>query len=255
MTEAKWLACADPAPMLKFVDGKASDRRLRLFACACCRCIWQLLPPGPSREAVRVAEDYADRQAGDRVRQAAEERAEVVRAAAPAAYDREVDESTYAESDEVIAAGWTLLVAADAASAAKATTAASAADAARGASKKAGEAEAWSVQADLWSAGIGRRAGDWPFAEPARQAELARDIFGNPFRSPALDPAWRVWNGGTVPMLARGIYEERAFDRLPILADALEEAGCTDGGILGHCRGPGPHVRGCWVVDLILGMA
>jgi hypothetical protein len=53
--------------------------------------------------------------------------------------------------------------------------------------------------------------------------------------------------------LAQGIYDERAFERLPILADALEDAGCTDAAILVHCRGPGPHVRGCWVVDLILG--
>jgi hypothetical protein len=56
-----------------------------------------------------------------------------------------------------------------------------------------------------------------------------------------------------VPKLAASIYEQRAFDRLPVLADALEEAGCTDADILGHLRGPGPHVRGCWAVDLILG--
>jgi hypothetical protein len=66
-------------------------------------------------------------------------------------------------------------------------------------------------------------------------------------------PEWLAWNGGTVPALARAIYAERAFDRLPILADALEEAGCTDAALLAHCRGPGPHVRGCWAIDLILG--
>jgi hypothetical protein len=75
-------------------------------------------------------------------------------------------------------------------------------------------------------------------------------VLGNPFRRTSVDPRART---GTVVSLAHSIYEARAFDRLPILADALEEAGCTDAEILTHCRGPGPHVRGCWVVDLILG--
>ena len=79
-------------------------------------------------------------------------------------------------------------------------------------------------------------------------------LFGNPFRPPpAVEPAWLAWNGGTVPQLAQAIYEERAFDRLPILADALEEAGCTDAEILRHCREPGEHARGCWPLDRILG--
>jgi hypothetical protein len=82
---------------------------------------------------------------------------------------------------------------------------------------------------------------------------LLRDIFGNPFRTVTLDPAWLAWNGGTVRKLAQAVYDDRAFDRLPILADALEDAGCTDGEILAHCRSGGEHVRGCWVVDLLLG--
>ena len=61
----------------------------------------------------------------------------------------------------------------------------------------------------------------------------------------------KLWNGRTVPRLARALYEERAFDRLPILADALEDAGCHHADLLAHCRGPGPHVRGCWVLDLV----
>jgi hypothetical protein len=79
-----------------------------------------------------------------------------------------------------------------------------------------------------------------------------RDIVGNPFRPTAVEPAWLTWNGGMVTTLARTIYDEHAFDRLPILADALEDACCDDAAILAHCRGPGPHVRGCWVVDLLL---
>ncbi len=76
------------------------------------------------------------------------------------------------------------------------------------------------------------------------------EFFGNPFRPVALDPAWCT---STVVALARGIYDERAFDRMPILADALQDAGCDSADVLTHCRGPGPHARGCWVVDLVLG--
>ena len=81
---------------------------------------------------------------------------------------------------------------------------------------------------------------------------LFRDIFGNPFRPVAFDPSWRT---STAVALARQMYESRSFDRMPILADALEEAGCDEPSVLTHCRGDGPHVRGCWVVDLVLGKA
>jgi hypothetical protein len=79
---------------------------------------------------------------------------------------------------------------------------------------------------------------------------LVRDIFGNPFRPVTLDPRWLT---STVTALARGIYDDRAFHRLPILADALQDAGCDHADILTHCRSDGPHVRGCWVVDLLFG--
>jgi len=81
---------------------------------------------------------------------------------------------------------------------------------------------------------------------------IARDIFGNPFRPLRVDPKWLTWNDDTVARLARGIYEEQEFDRLPLLANALEDAGCQDAEILDHCRRPGNHVRGCWVLDLLL---
>jgi hypothetical protein len=89
--------------------------------------------------------------------------------------------------------------------------------------------------------------------EPAEKAAFLRDLFGNPFRPLAINPAWLAWNDGTVVKLAQSIYDDRAFDRLPILADALEDAGCNDAELLSHLRGPGPHVRGCWALDLILG--
>ena len=89
----------------------------------------------------------------------------------------------------------------------------------------------------------------------AAQRLLLRDVYGNPFcPAPPLDRAARAWGGGAIPALARAIYEGRAFDRLPVLADALEEAGCEDEDFLAHCRGAGPHARGCWLLDLILGM-
>ena len=87
-------------------------------------------------------------------------------------------------------------------------------------------------------------------SEKKEQADLLRDIAGNPFRPLVVDPRWLT---STAVALARAIYAGRAFDRLPILADALEEAGCDDPDILTHLRGDGPHVRGCWAVDLVLG--
>lgn len=86
--------------------------------------------------------------------------------------------------------------------------------------------------------------------ESTNQSRLLRDIFGNPFRPVTVNPAWQT---STVIGLAQAAYDDRAFNRLPILADALEDTGCTNAEILGHCRGPGPHVRGCWVLDLLLG--
>jgi hypothetical protein len=89
-------------------------------------------------------------------------------------------------------------------------------------------------------------------ADPEGVCGFLRDVFGNPFRPVSLDSSWLT---STVRTLAERIYADRAFDRLPILADALQDAGCENSDVLDHCRGPGPHVRGCWVVDLFLGKA
>ena len=83
-------------------------------------------------------------------------------------------------------------------------------------------------------------------------AHILHDLFGNPFRPVAFDPNWRT---STVVSIAQGVYETRDFAPMPILADALQDAGCEHADILDHCRGAGPHVRGCWVVDLVLGKA
>jgi hypothetical protein len=90
--------------------------------------------------------------------------------------------------------------------------------------------------------------GNWP--DLASGVSIVRDTFGNPFRPVIMESGWLTTNAIN---LARTIYDGRAFDHLPILADALEEAGCTDADILTHCRQPGEHVRGCWVIDLMLG--
>jgi hypothetical protein len=88
---------------------------------------------------------------------------------------------------------------------------------------------------------------------PERGSKTLHELIGNPFRTITVDRSWLTWHDATVRKLAQGIYADRDFDHLPILADALEDAGCDNADILAHCRGPGPHVRGCWVVDLILG--
>jgi hypothetical protein len=93
----------------------------------------------------------------------------------------------------------------------------------------------------------------------SQQAGLLRCLFGRtPFSLPAIDPTCLTWNDGLVQRLAQAAYDERSLPegtldpaRLAVLADALEEAGCTDVVLLEHLRGPGPHVRGCWVIDLL----
>jgi hypothetical protein len=104
------------------------------------------------------------------------------------------------------------------------------------------------------SARWARRAARNAEGEEQAQVTLLRDIFGNPYQ-PARTPdqALKAWNDGIIVKLAHAIYDEGAFDRLPILADALEDAGCDGADILAHCRESKKHVRGCWVIDLLLG--
>jgi hypothetical protein len=207
MTEAEWLACKDPQKMLEFLQGKASNRKLRLFTCAYCRAVREsqhLL--GPS--TVAVAERYADGLASDqdlasqRRKNAffAEERWPV----APSAYD-----GAWQAVDWLTSALNLMKIDPDA-------------------------LRHFPIPAD---------------DVVKRSVLLLRDLFGNPFRPVTID---RTWMTPAVVQLARSLYEERRFEDMPILADALEEAGCQDAAVLEHCRGPGPHVRGCWVLDLLL---
>jgi hypothetical protein len=91
--------------------------------------------------------------------------------------------------------------------------------------------------------------------EQQAQCQLFREVFGNPFRPITFDPAWLTWGSGVVVRIAQQIDDERRFEAMPVLGDALEEAGCVNSDILNHCRRPGPHVPGCWLLDLILDKA
>jgi hypothetical protein len=104
--------------------------------------------------------------------------------------------------------------------------------------------------------GVARHLLPWKNAKEIVRRRLCRllhDIFGEAHHPVLLEPDWLTCNEGAVPKLAEAIYEELAFDRLPILADALEDAGCTNEAVLHHCRVPAEHVRGCWLLDAILG--
>jgi hypothetical protein len=253
MTEVEWLACTDPTPMLEFLRGKVSDRKLRLFACACCRRIWHLLTDERSRKAVEVGEWYAEGLASE------EDLAEG-RSAANAAFYAAGDVASEAEvaydQDPSTVLAYATADAAHHAACSTDFTVMKTVDPAFAAINVAAET-ADAVAAAAYAACHDDRLSDVA-THAARadehnvQAALLRDIFGNPFRFVAIDPAWLCWNDATVVKLAQAIYDERRFEDTPILADALERAGCTDADLLVHCRQPGEHVRGCWVVDLLL---
>jgi hypothetical protein len=203
MTEYEWRTASEPQAMLEFLRGMASDRKLRLFAVACSRRVWNLIDD-LGREAVDVAEKFADGLVGSEEMRAARLTCQGAGGRAawyPAATNPEIAARNAACSAQVGVASNAL---------------------------------------------IGAEA-----VELLAQAALLRDIFGPlPFRPLSIDPFSLT---SAVVQLAQTIYDDRAFDRLPILANVLEKTGCHNEEILLHLRGPGPHVRGCFVVDDILG--
>jgi hypothetical protein len=230
MTKAEWLACVDPDQMVAALEGAATERKLRLLSVACCRRIWGLMLDKRARRAVEVAEQFADGQVGRRALAAAH------RAAAAA-----FEDSGFKEDDPEVDSA-TVEWASRAAEHASSSEAWDALDAMMQA--------AWVVaNGDYADRPAGQSIASLQAGERAAQAELVREVFGNPFRPVA---AAAVWLSAGVTGLARTIYEERAFDGLPALADALVEVGCDDPSILAHCRQGGGHVRGCWAVDLLL---
>ena len=199
MTEAEWLTGTEPDPMLAFLWRKASDRKLRLFACGCCRELWESLEDERSRNAVATAEHYADGIATDGTRRGARHAAQVARSEASRAA-RQIARAAY----------------------------------------EATHHDAWEAAhyAHVYCHTLGL----------AYQADLLRDIFGNPFGPVAFSPDWRT---DTALSLARQMYASREFGAMPILADAIQDAGCDNDDILNHCRSAGPHARGCWVIDAL----
>jgi hypothetical protein len=221
VNEAEWPVCTDPARMLSFLHGRASDRKLRLFGVACCRRVWHLLADERCRNMVEVAERYAD---GAASRNDLREAIDQAWAAGM--------ESRPQTNDDMRALACIMAGAKDL-------------------HRAASEAMFYASRAAL---GLGEADDLVSGPELTAQATLVRDICGNPFQDlRPMSRAWLTWKDCTIPQMARAIYDERAFDRLPILSDALEEAGCTNQDVLGHLRGPGPHCRGCWPLDLLLG--
>ncbi len=234
MTEAQWNESTEPQKMLLALraSGKASDRKLRLFAVACCRRIWHLLPDQNCREAVQAAEVSADREAGVGPLREVEAAGEVD---CDHREDAPEERLGYYAGGAIFQLGQERLASDMVAAAAAGAVACSALD----------------TGGDRPAADAARRG------EAAAQAALLRCIAGSVlFRPlPPVAPAVLAGNGGIVGKLAAGVYEERDFsqERMGVLADAAEEAGLEDAELLTHLRSPGPHARGCHVLDLLLG--
>lgn len=228
MTEKKWRDSVDPQPMLECLPDKASERKLRLLAVACGRRIWHLLPDKHSRRAIQAAEAYADGLMSVEERQSTWDAAfqVLLRSLSALSPDSTSTGRSHPLTGDEIAA-WA---------------------ASRAIHRSCNvTSQTWQQVRDAVLMIEGTSAAK---TEAKAMASLLREIFGNPFRCVAVDPAWRT---STVICLAETIYDECRFTAVPILADALEDAGCTNQDILEHCRSGAGHVRGCWVVDQVLG--
>ena len=213
MTETEWLACDDYAPLLGFLRPAADTRRLRLLACGCCRQVWAALGDARLRKAVRKLEAFADGPSDPRLLRDAYNTANAVY------------HETYAGRGGPSAAACTVLCAT--------------------------YPDPFGSLFGNLDAALHEARGMTPGAIKRLEADLVRDIFGNPFRPVAFSPDWRT---DTAVAIARQMYDSRDFSAMPILADAMQDAGCDGAAVLDHCRDPNEvHVRGCWVVDLVLG--
>lgn len=213
MTESQWLVSTDAIELFDFVHDQATERKLRLFGCACLQFIWsQIGEELPMTLGVVAA--FAD---------GTTTKAALKRARAAVRQERHDLEASDAGMRPMWGACWLAEVAASENAYASVL-----------AELKRLSSDILFLEADDWTAICG----------------LLRDIFGNPFHTHTCDSTWLT---STVTLLATAIYAEKAFERLPILADALEDAGCDSTEILTHLRGDGTHVAGCWALDLVLG--
>jgi hypothetical protein len=229
MTASEWLTSSDPESMLKMILADASERQLRLFACACARYHWSDFDHARSREAIEVTERFADGLATEREHQSASNAARAV----AKAITWTISEGWYNPRGRL------------------SSLRALARDASQ---RRIKNSITQAVRVTLQLAYFDGKHG----ASMARLKELLccylRDIFSSQvahIHPP--DAIVLARNDHAVRHVAQSIYEDRDFARMPILGDALEDAGCDEEAILAHCRGAGPHVRGCWVLDLILG--
>jgi hypothetical protein len=233
MNQKQWLASTDPQAMLDYLEEHTSDQKLRLFAVACCRRFWaHIAQDEASRQAVDVAERFADGAAT----------VEECRRAASAI------PSTWwtSGSDPVLRA-----VRETAGATVRRFAGAAATDACHKAFLLAGcVAGAEAEERGLSTAKTTAAERLAMTAERQRQVASIRCLFGNPFAPVAREANWLT---SDVLALARGVSDEKAFARMPILADALQDAGCDNEDVLNHLRHGAEHVRGCWVLDLILG--
>jgi hypothetical protein len=225
--DQEWLSSNFLGAMLECIRTRSSPRKLRLFAVACCRQVLHLLNEC-SQAALETIEEEADTGTGtDSYPGAwidAQQGFEAARHSHP--------DQPPGEPEARINAAWAVVEAAHVV----------ADDDGEIIVGKSDYEAACQCSREILTDPIGE----------ALKVRLLRCLVGNPFRPvPPVDSAWLTWRQGTIPRLAQTIDAERAFDRMPILADALEDAGCTDADILAHCRQPGPHTRGCWVLDLV----
>jgi hypothetical protein len=252
MTEAAWLSSTDVRSMLRHLDGSVSMRRMRLFAIACCRRVEYLMTN--EDELGRQALDLAETMIDERVN--SEEVAATRHSAWYAAFRLidgfRLEPDLNARSNAVFAAYHTLQEADDLTWHWRGR---------KNQRRIRSDFMGTPVRAQLAAlcAAMTEPLSLTPESKKAEvdveraQIRILRDIFSNPFRKARIDPSWLEWKESSVGTIAQAIYDERRFDRLPILADALAEAGCNNADILDHCRSSGEHVLGCWVVDLLLG--
>jgi hypothetical protein len=227
MTEEEWLAAADPKRLLDFLRWKASERKLRLALCGALNLFSSSVVADWIMGSRVVAENHADGLLSNRELNTFRSGLPV-----PAVGDQEAWRRRYF-SGLLLCPKKKLFSSCEAllAYAVRARI-----------SVHAGPVWVWQKHRETRIALLKR--------ERPIIVQFLRDIFGNPFRPLTFAAEWRT---DTALSLTRGMYESRDFSAMPILADALQDAGCDNEDILSHCRGDGPHVRGCWVVDLVLG--